>query len=135
MSNTQGQLLRELATAVRFGLVGLVATATHLVSVYLLVSSLQLPPQLANLLAFVLAFGVSLVGHQHWTFAARADPRQARRRFFLVAVAAYAANSLLLGVLLRMADVAPALSAVLAASCVPLFSYLASRLWAFVPAR
>lgn len=84
------------------------------------------PAYIANLGAFLVAFGVSYLGHRYLTFARAGSPW----RFLLVALAGFGLNNLLLTGLLACG--VPVLYALLAATAlVPVFSYLLSSLWVF----
>ena len=128
---TGKQLRDELLTAARFGLVGLGATATHILIVWLLLARTSLPPVAANTLAFLSAFGISFVGNYLWTFHAPGNPGRAIRRFFLIALGAFMINTLLLVFLVRGGWFTPAMSAVISAAFVPLISFMLSRFWGF----
>ena len=126
---------REAGTAVRFAVVGAVATVVHSASVWLLHTTVALPIFLANVSAFAFAFQVSFLGHARWTFAPLGpDRRAARRRFLLVAASGLGLNTVLLALLLELRWLAPQHAGALAALAVPAWSFLWSRLWAFRPA-
>ena len=127
--------LQELFIAARFGMVGLAATAAHVGIVWGLIAHLDAPPLLANLAAFLLAFGISFTGNYLWTFSAPGSPGRAVLRFFLIAAAAFAANNILLLALLSSGLLSPPRAAVVSAAIVPGISFIASRLWGFKPPR
>lgn len=122
---------RELLIAARFGLVGIVATAVHIMVVWLLLRETGIAPILANTLAFLIAFGISFAGNYLWTFRSPGNPRRAMVRFFVIAATAFAANTLALVLLLHKGWFLPVVSAIFSASAVPLISFVASRLWGF----
>ena len=122
---------RELVIAARFGLVGIVATAVHIAVVWLLLRETGIAPILANTLAFSVAFGISFAGNYLWTFRSPGNPRRAMFRLFVIAATAFAANTLILTLLLDKGWFLPAVSAVFSASVVPVISFLASRFWGF----
>lgn len=124
-------LWRELMLAARFAIVGVLATATHVLLVWWLMHVLAMPPQWANFLAFLGAFGVSFLGNYHFTFGAPGKWQAALPRFLGTSLAAYGLNALTLAALLHMGQVAPFTAALIAAACVPGFSFAASRLWVF----
>lgn len=92
---------RELRIAIRFGLVGIVATAVHILVVWALLRQTEITPILANTLAFLTAFGISFTGNYFWTFPSPGSQGQAIRRFFLISVSAFVMNTLLLTFLVR----------------------------------
>jgi len=122
---------RELVFVSRFGLVGLAATAVHVVIVSVLIVFAKVPVLLANLVAFLIAFSVSFSGNYVWAFGRPRSPRSAMGRFFLVSGGAFCVNTLLLAWLVQTEYLSPAVLAVLAAGAFPLITYLASRFWAF----
>lgn len=130
-AGNHGRVLREVLTAARFGVVGLAATALHIGVVWILLSHTALPALLANLIAFLCAFGISFTGNYIWTFSAPGSPGRAMRRFFLISLAAFIANSMLLAAILAGGWLSPRLAAVASASMAPSITFLASRLWGF----
>jgi len=123
--------LREILTAARFGLVGLLSTAVHIAIVWLLLALANMTPMLANTLAFLTAFCISFTGNYLWTFRSPGSPRRAIFRFFIIAVSAFVVNTLVLAFLVHKSWFSPVVSAVLSASLVPGISFFASRLWGF----
>lgn len=118
----------EVATLARFGSVGGAATLVH-IAVAGLVLWLwpTLSPFVANLVAFLAAFQVSLWGHRRFTFrrAGRGD------RFFVLALAGFALNNGVLGALIAATPIDGFLAIVIATFTVPLLMYVAARFWAF----
>lgn len=115
-----------------FAVVGLSAMAVHLGSVALVLVPLGLPPLLANVAGFLLAFQVSHAGHRHLTFRRGDQPSsRSRLRFFAVAVGSFAVNELMYAALLHYTalDYRVALAIVLVA--VAALTYVTARQWAF----
>lgn len=110
----------------RFILVGGLATLVHILVAGSLLALFTLQPYVANLIAFLVAFGVSYCGHRYLTFARQGSIL----RFLAVAIAGFALNNLLLTGLLAL-GLSAFLAIVVATALVPVFSYLASSLWAF----
>ncbi|MDR6679298.1 GtrA family protein [Pseudomonas oryzihabitans] len=124
--SSSGSLAKSAARPLRFALVGAVATLVHMTVAALLLGLWGWPAYGANLGAFLVAFGVSYLGHRHVTFARAGSPW----RFLLVALGGFGLNNLLLTGLLAC-DV-PALAALLVATAlVPVCSYLLSSWWVF----
>ena len=115
----------------RFIFVGGLAFVVHFSMVSIIVP-LGIPPLAANVAGFFTAFGVSYLGHRHWTFPSTSAARHAALvRFFLVAVSGFALNEALYWFLLTatVLDYKTALVIVLAAVAVVTFTV--SKLWAF----
>jgi putative flippase GtrA len=74
------------ARIIRFGLVGVAATATHWSVGLYLHDYLGWDALLANFVAFGLGFCVSYIAHHRWTFDADVAHRQALPRFLLTAL-------------------------------------------------
>ncbi|MFV3413762.1 GtrA family protein [Pseudomonas nitroreducens] len=129
--NARRRLLRELLIAARFGVVGICATALHIGVVWSLITHTAMPALLANLIAFLCAFGLSFTGNYIWTFSTPGSPGQAMRRFFLISLSAFLINSTLLAAILASGWLSPRLAAVASAAVVPGITFLASRLWGF----
>lgn len=111
--------------------VGSTAAAVHFCVVWLLVGTWQCPALLANVLGFLLAFGVSFTGHHRLTFAAQqADGREALPRFFGVAVLGFACNELLYAMLLHL-GLEYRLALVMVLVAVAAMTWLLGRFWAF----
>lgn len=121
----------DMLQMVRFGLVGGIATFTHLiVATGLLFVAPSAPLIAINIVAFVVAFGVSFIGHSRYTFKAKGS----LPKFLIAALAGLAANNLVLvGLMaLRAPDLPSLWAATLAA---PLVVYAISKTWAFSHAQ
>lgn len=124
-------LWHELFVAARFSCVGAVATAVHITVVWALLILCSITPILANSYAFLIAFGVSFLGNYIWTFRSPGSPHRVIVRFFLIAVTAFATNTLILAFLVNKGWFSPFFSAALSASIVPVISFAVSRFWCF----
>lgn len=111
----------------RFAIVGGAATATHL-AVAGALSYLRTPQSVyrINVIAFIIAFLVSYLGHRYITFGKSGSVIN----FFIIALCGFALNNIILtcGLWLGMNEF---LSIVIATVCVPVMTYLASSIWAF----
>lgn len=115
-----------------FGIVGVSAMLLHFLLVAVILVPFGLPPLLANILAFLLAFQVSYWGHRHKTFEAVHVPhRQALPRFFMVACLSFALNEAMYFVLLRFTPLDYRLSLLIVLATVAVFTFVFSKLWAF----
>lgn len=114
-----------------FGLVGGAATFVHFLAVSLLVP-LGADPLIANIAAFVAAFGVSFAGHERWTFPAAGRSRaRALLRFFIVALMSFLANELGYDLLLRFTPLGYREALLIVLIVVGGPTFIASRHWAF----
>ena len=116
----------------RFIIIGGGAAATHYTVALALVHS-GLEPQRANVLAFLVAFNVSYLGHRFWTFAdTHLRHRESLPRFAVVAGSSFALNALLFHLLLRYTGMPYYLALALVLVAVAALTFFTSRLWAFV---
>jgi putative flippase GtrA len=125
------RIWQELLTVFRFGIVGVIATAVHVLVVWVLLNYTNLPVLIANAFAFLTAFGVSFSGHYFWTFQNPGNPGRAIRRFLLISTGGFAMNTLFLAAMLRIGWFSPFIAAVVSIAVIPLVTFLASRLWGF----
>jgi putative flippase GtrA len=125
-------LWREIFLAVRFGLVGVIATGVHIGVVWILLSCTTLHTLIANAIAYLTAFGFSFSGHYVWTFRASGTLFRAMRRFLGISGSAFVLNTLVLAAILRGGWVSPFISTILAIFIIPVITFLASRFWGFV---
>jgi putative flippase GtrA len=123
-----------MGQALRFGLVGVAATLTHFGVAVTAVRWGAIAPQIANLIGFAVAFGVSFAGQWLWTFApARTPIAHALPCYLAVSVGGFVANAAAYAALLRLTplryDVALALVLIVVAAA----TFLLSRRWVFKP--
>ncbi len=115
-----------------FVAVGVAAALTHWGVAVLLVSQLTLPPALANVAGWLVAFFVSFTGHYFLTFhQARMPWLVAARRLFLISVGNFAINEIAYITLLHATSLPydGLLAGILIAQAV--LTFIASRYWAF----
>ena len=117
----------ELWTVARFGVIGLLATAVHLLvaSLCFLVGGLQELP--ANILAFAVAFPVSYFGHRYFTFRTAGSAI----RFLMVSGASFVANNTILVALLEILELEGVYAITAALVLTPVMVFLLSRYWVF----
>ena len=114
-----------------FTVIGASAASVHLLSVLSLVTYLQIPPLVANMLAFLLAFNVSFLGHRRFTFAKLHDLKRLRLpHFFLVAASAGLINESLYYLLLQYTMLNYLFALVLVIGLMSIYSFVLSRFWA-----
>lgn len=120
-----------LGEIVRFGSVGLAATAIH-AGVYAALVSLGVGPQWSNLGAFALAFVFSFFGHYSFTFRGRArSAGGAAARFFVVALAGYALNAGFVALTVDGLDQPPLFAVLFMLFVTPVVTFVLAKLWAF----
>lgn len=128
---------RLSAQLVLFGVVGVSAMLVHMGMVWLLVERFAQPPLRANVFGFLVAFGVSYLGHGRLTFKGHgADVGASLPRFFLVASLGFAVNQSAYALLLARfgpQSYLPLLALVLIG--VALLTFVLSRTWAFSAPR
>ncbi len=117
----------------RFGVVGGIATATHVVAFLSLVGVLQSKPIWANFIAWATAVSVSFVGHYYWTFRRIACRSMASTipRFVLVSLSGLGLNTLVVVVVVQLAHAPYTIAALLMATVVPSAIFVLSKYWAF----
>jgi putative flippase GtrA len=116
----------------KFVLVGCLAAATHWSVVRLLVETLAAAPLQANVLGWLVAFGVSYTGHQRLTFADhKTSVRSSLPRFFLVSLGGFLINEIAYAALMRTAWLRYDLALAVVLVAVAVLTFVASRWWAF----
>lgn len=114
-----------------FGVIGSSALLVHFLLVTLLVP-MGLPPLLANVVAYLLAFQVSYWGHRQKTFAAgHVSHWQTLPRFFAVASLSFLLNEGLYFLLLHYTPLDYRMALLLVLGAVAVVTFLLSRAWAF----
>ncbi len=123
------QTLRQL---ILFCMVGLAAACVHYLTVVALVEQFSLLPLVANIVAFLVAFNISYLGHRLFTFA-NATMRHpiAMRRWFLVASINFIANETLYYILMQNFHLDYSIALIIVLSVLPIISFLIAKLWAF----
>lgn len=112
--------------------VGCTAAAVHLGSVVGLVELVRLPPLLANVAGWLVAFIVSFCGQWLLTFRGNGAPwPQALRRFFLISLIGFSANEAAYALLLRFSELPYGLLLAMVLAAVAVMTYLLSSRWAF----
>lgn len=121
----------EASRLLRFGVVGVVSTATHYVTALSLVAVAGLPIQIAHLAGFLCAVPVSFLGHYHWTFGSRVRYGRAALRFVAIALGAFVASMALLDALERLVAWRAAASLFVSLLVIPIASYVFNRVFVF----
>lgn len=119
----------------RFSVTGCLSTAVHFSLVAFLVSIMKFLPITANVIAFLIAFIVSYVGHKNFTFATQYQTvhQQALLRFFIIATISFILNETLYYYFLYALHLNYLLALIIVLSSVSCFTFTLSRTWAFKP--
>lgn len=114
-----------------FGLIGAIAALVHILTVMVLVTYEDFSPLTANIIAFLLAFNVSFLGHRYLTFSNLHDQKElSLPHFFLVAASAGIMNELLYFLLLEYTVLNYLIALILVLGMVSIYSFVISRFWA-----
>lgn len=124
-------MLAEAHRIARFGFVGLSAMGTHIAVANAVLAYAVASAYVASLAGFLVAFGVSYLGHYHFTFGVGQGHTKALPRFFLIAVSGFLASLVVLKVIAVYFNFAPAISLTISILVIPGLTYLAARAWAF----
>jgi putative flippase GtrA len=118
-----------------FWFFGVAAAAglTHLAVFFLIERFLpSVLPEVANFLAFCVAFSVSFAGHRNLSFSdTTSSVQQSLRRFIIVSVAGFACNELVFSLTLRLFSWPSWLALLFGFAVAGGQTYLLSRFWAF----
>lgn len=124
----RADVYRLVGQLLRFGLVGGLATLVHLLVAWCVLQVwAEGLPFLVNFVAFLVAFQVSFWGHARYTFRQKGSPW----RFLLVTLGGFVINNCLLWIFLAMGVHSVFAAICLSVLLVPLFVFVASRLWVF----
>lgn len=116
----------------RFGLIGILAAATHYSIVIALVEYFQVTPMQANVGGFGVAFWMSYLGHRHWTFSDHSTTvHRSLIRFFTTALFGFGLNTFLYYLGLRYLDLPYFITLALVIFIVAITTYFLSTYWAF----
>lgn len=116
----------------RFASVGLIATLVHGVCYIGLIQFSAVGIILANIFSFIIAFGFSWAGHQHWTFRSESKRKlQTALRFFFVAILGLLSNIFFTTVLVQSFSLPKEVGIVPILFVTPPLTYLISKLWVF----
>lgn len=121
----------QFSQILRFGIVGVGATLTHMAAALVFLQFLNMAPLIANLCAFLIAFSVSFTGHYYWTFSKPGHQHRAVIKFFAVASTGFFINTVILAALLADGRISEPLCLIIAIMIIPIATYFLSRIWAF----
>lgn len=126
-------MLKKLITQIGwFVIVGCAAAATHWAVAVACVSQAGLPPLLANVAGWLVAFWVSFVGHYRLTFRHQHAPLwRSASRFFLVSALGFAINEAAYASLLTMTTIPYDILLALVLVGIAGMTFILGRYWAF----
>lgn len=130
-SNQLGLISSTLRHALRFGIVGITATAIHLAVALSLNIGLGLSALASNTAAFFCALLASYLGNLKWVFGAQEHNKIRAGKFFVTAGAGFLLNSTILALLVTQQIMPEALAIVVSVFCVPLATFAAFKFWVF----
>ena len=115
--------------------VGCAASLTHWLVVVAIVAGFSVPPLVANLAGWLVAFTVSFSGHYHLTFRyQKSSLWPAATRFFVVSAIGFGINEASYAWLLHATTMRYDVLLFLVLVGVAVLTFVLSRLWAFRPA-
>lgn len=115
----------------RFGIVGLSAATVNFIGVVLLVEYANLEPLIANIIAFLLAFNVSYIGHRFWTFNHKKHQSNSAPKFFIIAINSLLLNEAIFALLLHVTSLHYTVALIITIFLVAIVTFILSKLWAF----
>jgi putative flippase GtrA len=130
------RLGRLVAQYLKFGLVGIAATVTHVIVFTLWIEAAGLTPLRANVAAFCVATIVGFIGHFSWTFHGH-GAWEARRwqavlvKFVVVSLSGLALNSLMVYFVVNVLAMSYVYAVGLMVTVVPACTFVLSKFWAF----
>lgn len=122
-------------SVVRYAMVGGVATFLHVAVAWSLMAHVGGRAQIANGLAFFVAFVWSFAGNYYWSFKTSGGVLGSMMRFFLVSLLGFAVNAVTLEWLVVSHGAPPRVALAFSSLLVPVLTFLATSLWAFKGAR
>jgi len=130
-------MLKKLAAQIGwFVIVGCAAAATHWIVAVACVALGHLAPLVANVVGWLVAFGVSFTGHYRLTFRHQHAPlAQAAIRFFLVSALGFAVNEAAYAALLKVTTIRYDVLLALVLIGIAGMTFILGRFWAFRHSR
>ncbi len=122
--------MADVGRWLRFGVVGVTATAVHMGVAVATVEAGGAHPQVANMLGFAVAFVVSYLGQRYFTFGSDQAHSVALVRFAVVAGTGALVNLLVSGALLKL-GLYYAVAIFIGLSVAAVVNYQLNRQWAF----
>lgn len=127
---------KQIGQFVRFGLVGIFATVTHVALFVTLIEWLGIGTAGANVLAYLAACLVGYSGHSAWTFRVRADIRfqlqpATLTRFLIASLCGLGLNALVVHIVVEVLKMPYLYAIPFMATIVPVTVFALNRYWVF----
>ena len=116
---------------IRFGVTGILATATHYAVLRFGVETLGIHPALATVSAFCLAVMASCIGQSHWVFRRKLDNARGLGRFLATATGGLLANVAIMFAAVDLLGLHYLAGFLTALFVVPAGTFAAGRFWVF----
>jgi len=123
--------LKPLTEILRFGVVGCLATGTHLGVFFVVYRGLHLHPTLATTIAFACAVGVSYTMNRRWTFRATGNHVRQLPRFLAIAVGCAVLNASIMHVGVEVFNWSPTVCLGIIMLTLPGLSFGLQKRWGF----
>ena len=123
----------ELARLIRFGSVGILATASYGVVTIVMMQAGVGGPLFAAIIGNIAAVAVSYFGHLYYSFQVEARHSIFLWRFVVIAVVTFGVNLLCTWFVVERLHWSQLVAVMLMVLLLPGISYLGSRLWVFLP--
>lgn len=129
-------LLQVARQGLKFGVVGIAATITHVVAFIVWIELYGMAPLWANAAAFCVAVTVGFIGHFFWTFREHyvdesGGWRAALLKFIVVSLVGLGLNSLAVYLVVNILFMSYWYAIILIVTAVPAGVFLMSKFWAF----
>lgn len=120
-----------LRDALRFGAVGIIATAVHLGVALSLNVGAGFSALASNTIAFCCALQVSYFGNLKWVFGVQEHNKIRSGKFLITTCTGFLLNSTILALLVKEQIMPDPLAIVVSVFCVPLFTFVTFKFWVF----
>jgi putative flippase GtrA len=124
-------MIEELRKFAKYVVAGLAATASHYVTMVILINQLQVPEVAASSIGFIVGACVKYPLNYWTVFASGERHRVAIPRYVMSLAISFVLNAVMFAVLLRALDVHYMVSQVLTTGTVLFVNYLLARYWIF----
>lgn len=127
------KLISETGRIVRFGVVGIAATAVYASSTFVAVGILHLSPVRSSIIGQLVATGVSYFGHTLYSFGLKLDHRTYFWRFLLIAAITFIVNGAVTWLMAEALGLSYRATIAIVTILIPIVNYVCNRFWVFLP--